>query len=244
MGRNWTRRSIEEIFDDLFKKYGKKESFTGNVGIPYIFRQTGAVSIGDLSATFWLTPTLEYTPSSQKLTLLGQDIYWNNVQAASSERISMFSFERRVNTPLSSLVTALDRLRYFAAGSGNSDFDYNPFADCFFIIPNGTQSGHDAYKVEFTASVHNIFEFTLDNVDCTSVDVSLYRVPVYKLLSNSTSNFSDLYSALDSQGLVPADKIVKFMFFHNGSFLSDDEFKNICNTLWGINILSLQTVTV
>lgn len=26
MGRNWTRRSIEEIFDDLFKKYGKNGS--------------------------------------------------------------------------------------------------------------------------------------------------------------------------------------------------------------------------
>lgn len=226
------------------KEEKKNNSKLYDVGIPYIFRQTGAVSIGDLSATFWLTPSVEYTPSAKKLTLLGKDVYWNNIHAGSSERISMFSFERRVNGYVPSLVTALDRLRYFAAGSGNSDFNYNPFSDCFFIVPNANQSGHDAYKVEFTASVHNIFEFTLDNVDCTSVDATLYRVPVYKLISGSSSNFNDLYSALDGQGLVPADKVVKFMFFHNGSFLSDAEFINICKTLWDINILSLQTVTV
>ena len=65
MGRNWTRRSIEEIFDNLFKKYAKEGgASTGDVGIPCEYTSTGSVSIGQQAVTFWLTPEIKRTSSA------------------------------------------------------------------------------------------------------------------------------------------------------------------------------------
>lgn len=228
MGRNWTRRSIEEIFDDLFKKYGKKESFTGNVGIPFEYSSTGNVSIGQRAATFWLTPFLNRTPTAPALTLDDQDIYWNEMYSTSSNTVSMLSFERRANGSISSLVTALGKMTLFAAGSGHY-LNNIPFTDCYFLVVDDVLK---AYKVNFTATTHEIIKFETVHIDVSQYySPDLYDVNVYRPISVSSTNFNNLYSALNSEGVVPSDKLVRFVFLTNNNF-TDAEVINLISTYY------------
>lgn len=240
MGRNWTRRSIEEIFDNLFKKYAKEGGASaGDVGIPYEYTSTGSVSIGQQAATFWLTPEIKRTSSAPVLKLDGKTLYYNTIHASSGTRISMFSFDRSANGYVPSLMTALEKLRFYNVNSGGGVLSFYPFTKCYFTV-----NGATLYKVNFTSSTHEIFSFVTEMVDVSSVDPSIYFCSVFKPYPTvSVDNFNNLYNALDNQGVLPANATIKFIFFTSNSNFTDDDVKNICETYW-TGITSMQTVTV
>lgn len=228
----------------LNKKVDKKNKSDGdlyNVAVPYEYRSSGSVSISQVAVTFWITPANKRTPSAPVLKLWNEDVYYNAVQSTTADRIHMISFNRRANSVVSSLETALGKLRLYDAGSG-SDINSNPFDTCFFAFTNDT--GISLYRVVFTSSVHNILEFSQDYLNVSTLDPDVDGVPYYKLGSTSPTNFTNLYNAIDAVVPLPADKAVKFIFFSIDNNLTDEEVKKIYQVYWSMNVTSVQSITI
>lgn len=221
------------------KKKGNEDLY--DVAIPYEYRSSGSVSISQVAVTFWITPYNKRTPSAPVLKLWNEDVYYNAVHSSTADRIHMLSFNRRANSAVSSLETALGKLRLYAAGSGN-DINSGPFDTCFFAFPNDT--GVSLYRVIFTASVHNILNFSYDYLNVSTLDPDVDGVPYYKLDSTSPTNFTNLYNDIDAVEPLPTDKAVKFIFFSIGNNLTDEEVKKIYQVYWSTNVTSVQSITI
>lgn len=210
------------------KKKKKEDKSAGNVGIPFEYTPTWNVTINQKIASFWLTPFLNRTPTAPVLTLDGQDMYWNTMYSTSSNVVSMFSFERWANSTIPSLVNALGKMTIYSAGTG-SMLNNIPFTDCYFLV---VDDGLKAYKVNFTATIHEIFKFEDIRIDVSQYAApDIYHLDLYRMMSGSSTNFNNLYSALDSQGVVPIDKLVRFVFLTHNDF-TDAEVKNILSTYY------------
>ena len=202
MGRNWTRRSIEEIFDDMFRRHAKPSPTpTGNQNA--VFIKSGA---GDLELrAYWVKPEDKPTANGRGLTLRNSlhalvDVLYNQYYTTTGLRIYCMKLPGVYSSGYDTYKPTWCTNHGFAL-SGNNLFRY------VFLFTNDSQGGVHLYRIPTLSTSTaikviqssyqvNITDYTPDNayVSMAHLDTANYKTLVQNpAISGITAGIKKLY---------------------------------------------------
>lgn len=201
MGRNWTRRSIEEIFDDMFRRHVKPSPPSESQNA--VFIQSGG---GDLELrAYWVEPKYTPTPNWGRLTLRNSmhalvDVLYNNVYTTRGLRIYCLKLPGVYSSGFDT---------YKPTWCTNSYFGLSPYTlfRYVYLFTNDGQGGVHLYRIptlSTSAAIKviqssyqvNITDYTPDNayVSMAHLDTANYKTLVQNpAISGITAGVKKLY---------------------------------------------------
>jgi hypothetical protein len=202
MGRNWTRKSIEEIFWDMFKKYGKGGAAGAIESVylyrPYVFGNTSYASGVDMliacnnfdSASFFGLSTLDGKP------LISKKTFPNPTDDYSEIYVLRFSLNPSASSQyVNSVKSKLTNL-YFMGYNFDSTAYLRTIRYVYFI----DNTNHIAYKLEL--STQQSTATIRFQTDTASMSYSGYTKSVGRITVTQTNSALDrLDTALQNEGL-------------------------------------------
>ena len=232
MGRNWTRKSIEEIFDNMFKKYGKvKPVSTSNVGVPSKAFKLYGDSNTEMS-TFWVTPRTDRNTGLPDLVIDDMTMYFNTSWAASGIRVTMLITDAKLTNANCGKIT------FQANGDG---VEGRPHFHYAYLYTNASGAVH-MYKLDLSSLTNWYIQMANDSRTVsvgTGVNVAL---SYHYFPSSDVTKFGNLRDSAAVQGALPAYGWSRFLFLSDP--LTDAEVINLTEVYALSGVTNIESLVV